>query len=315
MRTSTLTPQQIIPRRILSSLIDGEITLTAAIRKSKMHKNTFFRSAAKMIKAGQAPDSLLDFKSISAIYDDLGNIYAPNIAGSSEREIEKLRGKLSDAQRRARDAEQRLESETALAQVIGEIASTVAEPPEWLMDWIPAMESSSVPVLMLTDWHLGEVVDPKTSYGYAYNVAIAEDRLRRTIERTVRLIRETMHGLKYPGIVCALGGDLISGAIHDELAETDELGIIKSVIKAKDLAIGAIKTLADEFGRVFVPCANGNHGRIFDKRARAKAYAERNADWLIYQLLIDYFKDDPHITIMAPKPANACSASRARASY
>lgn len=314
MRTSTLTPDQIIPRRILSNLATGEITLTAAIKQSKMHKNAFFRSVAKMIKAGQAPDSLLDFKSIASIYDDIETVYAPTISGSSEREIEKLRGKLSDAQRRAREAEQRLESENGLAQVIGEITSTVAEPPQWLMDWIPAMESPSVPILMLTDWHLGEVVDPKTSYGYAYNVAIAEDRLRRTIERTVRLTRETMHGLEYPGIVCALGGDLIFGAIHDELAETDELGIIKSVIKAKDLAIGALTALADEFGRVFVPCANGNHGRIFDKRARAKAYAERNADWLIYQLLIDHFKDDNRVTIMAPRLASVSSPSMARAS-
>ncbi|UWR30902.1 hypothetical protein K3758_05050 [Sulfitobacter sp. W002] len=111
MRTSTLTPDQIIPRRILSNLATGEITLTAAIKQSKMHKNAFFRSVAKMIKAGQAPDSLLDFKSIASIHDQLENVYAPTIVGSSEREIEKLRGKLSDAQRRAREAEQRLETD------------------------------------------------------------------------------------------------------------------------------------------------------------------------------------------------------------
>lgn len=275
--------------------------LAEAAKQSKLQKNVFFLAAAKMIKIGHAPDGLLRFKSIANHYDDLGDVYAPDITGSAEREVEKLRGKLAAAQRRARDAEDRLEGENNLASVINEITSAEATPPNWLMDWIPGSESDSVPLIVLTDWHLGEVVNPKTSYGYEYNVAIAEDRARRTVERTIKLTKETMKGLKFPGIVCAIGGDLISGAIHDELAETDELGIIQSVIKAKSLAAEIIKQFADEFGKVFVPCAVGNHGRIFDNRARGKEYTTRNADWLIYMMLVDHFKDDARVVIMAPE--------------
>ncbi|UWR30901.1 hypothetical protein K3758_05045 [Sulfitobacter sp. W002] len=115
-----------------------------------------------------------------------------------------------------------------------------------------------MPILMLQDFHPGEVIDPKTSYGYAYNVAIAEDRLRRTIERTATLVRGQMaSGSKCPGIVCSLGGDMVSGETHQELIDTNEMGVGEQMIHAVDLCIGAITALAEEFGKVFVPCATG----------------------------------------------------------
>ncbi|EGJ22114.1 hypothetical protein RSWS8N_08530 [Cereibacter sphaeroides WS8N] len=182
------------------------------------------------------------------------------------------------------------------------IVATPAEPPRWTTDWIPHTGSAqSVPILVLSDWHLGETVDPKTAGGYAYSVAIAEDRVRRTIEKTILLTRQHLAGLDYPGIICAMVGDLVSGGIHSELAVTDELGIIKSVLRARDLAVGVIDQLKGEFGKVFCPTAVGNHGRIFDKRPRAKQYAERNADFLIYSLLADHYRDDPAVTIMVPE--------------
>jgi hypothetical protein len=152
----------------------------------------------------------------------------------------------------------------------------------------------------LTDWHLMEVVQASQTYGYAYNSQIAKDRIRRTLERTIRLTRETMSGLEYPGIVLALGGDMISGGIHDELRETDEMPVFPSIREAVQLLIGVIDEMRREFGKVFIPTAIGNHGRSFHKRAPAKNYMENNADWLIYTLLADHYRDTPSVTIMIP---------------
>lgn len=109
-----------------------------------------------------------------------------------------------------------------------------------------------------------------------------------------------MAGLQYPGIICALLGDMVSGSLHPELAESDEFSIFKSILKVRDLIVATIKALADEFGRVFVPTAVGNHGRILDRKPRAKGYSERNVDWLVYQIVAREFASDPRVTVMVP---------------
>ncbi|MCF7699940.1 hypothetical protein [Loktanella sp. M215] len=96
---------------------------------------------------------------------------------------------------------------------------------------------------MLTDWHLGEVVTPSEAGGYACNTSVAEQRVQATIDRMIELTRHAFADLEYPGIICALGGDMASGGIHPELAESDEMGVIVSAIAARDLIINSIAQL------------------------------------------------------------------------
>jgi len=141
-------------------------------------------------------------------------------------------------------------------------------------------------------------VTPSEAGGYACNTSVAEQRVQATIDRMIELTRHAFADLEYPGIICALGGDMASGGIHPELAESDEMGVIVSAIAARDLIINAIAQLADYFGRLFVPCAMGNHGRVFDRKARAKGYANCNIDYLIYTLVRDSFMHDDRICVM-----------------
>jgi hypothetical protein len=68
-------------------------------------------------------------------------------------------------------------------------------------------------------------------------------------------------GSEGPGIVLPLGGDMISGNIHDELAHTNELNTMPTVLDLFGKLASLITTMADTFGRVFAPCVTGNHGR------------------------------------------------------
>lgn len=289
-----------IPRRILLALAAGDMTLLDAQREAGMLKNRFFRTVAKMILSGDAPDDLLRFASIKSVYDTLDPALVPTAEAG---EVAALRRKLRDAQARARDAEERTRDENALAEIIGGLVATPANPPSWVTDNVDQLirgKTASVPILCLGDWHYGEVVRPSEAGGYTFNAAIAEDRIRRTIEKTVSLTRDALAGLEYPGIVCALLGDMTSGALHPELAESDEYSVFMSILRVRDLIVGAIRSLADEYGRVFVPTAVGNHGRSFDRKPRAKGYTERNSDWLIYQLVARHFENDPRVTVMVP---------------
>ena len=289
-----------IPRRIVLALAAGDMTLLRAQRETGLHKNALFRAIAKMILSGDAPDSLLRFQSIRSVYDTL----SPDAVRTVEAgEVANLRAKLKEAQARARDAEEASRDGNALAEIIGGLIAAPATPPRWVTDSVDHLirgKTASVPILCLGDWHYGERVNPAEAGGYKFNAAIAEDRIRRTIEKTVSLTRDALAGLEYPGIVCALLGDMTSGALHPELAESDEYSVFKSILRVRDLLVGAIRSLADEYGRVFVPTAIGNHGRLLDRKPRAKGYSQRNTDWLVYQLVAKHFENDPRVTVMVP---------------
>lgn len=289
-----------IPRRILLALAAGDMTLLDAQRELNMQKNKMFRAIAKMILAGDAPDDLLRFASIRSVYETLDPAAVPTAEAG---EVASLRRKLREAQTRARDAEERARDENALAEIIAGLTAAPANPPQWVTDSVSHIingKTASVPILCLGDWHYGERVNPAEAGGYRFDAAIAEDRIRRTIEKTVSLTRDALAGLEYPGIICALLGDMTSGALHPELAESDEYSVFMSILRVRDLIVGAISALADEFGRVFVPTAVGNHGRLLDRKPRAKGYSQRNTDWLVYQLVARHFENDPRVTVMAP---------------
>jgi hypothetical protein len=67
-------------------------------------------------------------------------------------------------------------------------------------------------------------------------------------------------------IVC-LGGDMISGDIHEELFATNDRTPQQCINDLSDLLASALERMADKFGKVFVPCVVGNHGRSSRSRA------------------------------------------------
>ena len=56
----------------------------------------------------------------------------------------------------------------------------------------------------------------------------------------------------------------------------------------------AIEHLADEFGRVFIPCVRGNHDR-YGKKKQSKQQSQEAFTWIIYHWLQDHFKDDDRV--------------------
>ena len=179
------------------------------------------------------------------------------------------------------------------------------KPPHWLTPKRLTKEHkvAGVPVAIWSDWHLGERVSAEEVNGInEFNMEIAEQRIRLLVERTKDLCFRHMTGADYPGIVVNVLGDLVSGELHPELAATDEDEILPTILFARDMLVAALSELADTFGRVYVPTAFGNHGRVFDRKPRAKRYVYRNADWLIMCLVERYFteKGDDRVVFQIP---------------
>lgn len=191
-----------------------------------------------------------------------------------------------------------------IKQVLG-TTNLDSQLPGWTQKELSAKGSPGVPTLFLSDLHWGEVVFRSQLGGVnAYNLKIAHERLERTINKAIHLLKILDSKLDYPGIVLPLGGDMISGDIHEELSTTNELPSIPTVLDLHDALVPAITHLADVFGNVFVPCVSGNHGRN-TKKIQAKNRNRTSFDWMLYQFLVRRFANDSRVTFFVPDGPDA----------
>ena len=227
---------------------------------------------------------------------------------SNERKLEETIAKLETRVRLA-DAEiGSIKRDNLSAAIIRDeiygLQAFTPDPPAWLLK-LPKGETTGVPMTMWSDWHYGETVFPEQVGGAnEFNRKIAKARVRRLVEATVNLAVKHMVNPNYPGIVVCLGGDMISGAIHDELRETNDGPVQKSLLEVQELLIWGLREMADRFGKVFVPCVVGNHGRTTLK-PRAKNRVYESYEWNLYCQLERHFANDPRIQFLIPGETDA----------
>ena len=188
--------------------------------------------------------------------------------------------------------------------LVERVESARLAPIEWAAPDKPVKKSSATLVLMLSDLHLDEVVEPAEVDGLnAYNREIARLRLRRLVENTVKLSRHYLAGMKYDGCVILLGGDIFSGDIHEELKETNEDTMLGSLLFWAEELASSFDLLADEFRRIHIAAVAGNHGRT-TRKPRAKLRARTNFDWLLAKMLERHFAGDKRLTFDVPESSD-----------
>ncbi len=203
-----------------------------------------------------------------------------------------------------------LESQVGLEGAIREILGTAklrldkVDPPAWVNGKLQA-GCPGVPTLFLSDLHWGEKVEPAEINGVnEFGLATAHRRLRHTVGTAVHLLEILDPKMAYPGIVLPLGGDMISGDIHEELQATNELATIPTVLDLEEQLTSTIRTLAEAFGKVFLPCVSGNHGRN-TRKPWAKQRNATSFDWLLYQMLARRFAGDKRVQLFIPAGSDA----------
>lgn len=176
------------------------------------------------------------------------------------------------------------------------LSNAKPEIPQWLKPDRKTSGNPGVPMTLWSDWHYGEVVTAEEMAGKnQYNLKIADQRIDVLVHEIIDITRRNNKGFqKYPGIVVALGGDMISGDdLHDELTVTNQNRTISVLGKLQGRLIWGLRQLADEFGQVYVPCVVGNHGRN-TKKPRFKQRNETNYEFLLYNQLELFFQNDPN---------------------
>lgn len=206
-----------------------------------------------------------------------------------QREVLSLRKSLRDSEDNRRKDEK---YERFVGRISAESTNLVA--PNWTM---PRSGSAKnvIPTAFLSDTHFDEVIDPAQINGMnAYGREIAELRLKRFFESAVKVGKQYLTGLDFPGICMPLGGDLFSGNIHEELAETNEAKMCDSVLYWLSPMISGIRLLANEYGKVYIPSVVGNHPRGTRKPIN-KGRVRDNFDWLFSQLLARELSGDKRV--------------------
>lgn len=185
-----------------------------------------------------------------------------------------------------------------------ELATIPSAPPEWMAPARPS-EQHAIPTFLVTDVHYDEVVNPAEVEGYnCYNRRIADMRLQKAFTGAVRMTQHYFAGVKYDGFQLFLGGDLMSGIIHEELTETNQATLCESILAVTEPFEAGINLLAKEFKKVNVTCVVGNHGRR-TRKPRSKFRAKDNFDWLVYQLIAKYMRGRKDVTMHVGEAADA----------
>lgn len=205
-----------------------------------------------------------------------------------------------------RDREEELAAVKKRLDVYEALDAAQVAPPKWLTPKARKGERHlAIPSLLVTDIHWGEKVVPDEIGGLnCYDTQIAEQRIRRAAEGSVKLCRDYLSGVEYEGLSLMLGGDLLSGDIHDELRETNVETTTESVVWVMEALIAATRVLADHFGKVSIEAVTGNHGRT-TKKPRAKRRAQDSYDGLVYRLMARELAGDARINMRVAKGPDA----------
>lgn len=221
-------------------------------------------------------------------------------ASKLEIALKQARADLKSLQREADTAEK-------IREKIYDLASRTPEPPAWLERKAGGKGIRGVPVTIWSDWHYGEIVRSEEVGGVnEFNAEIAADRIRKLVDVTIELCTEHMGRAeqKWPGIVVCLGGDMISGDLHEELFATNDRTTQQCINELTDHLASALERVADKFGKVFVPCVVGNHGRA-SKKPRMKGRVYTSHEWNIYCNLERHFRRDSRIQFYIPGETDA----------
>ena len=166
--------------------------------------------------------------------------------------------------------------------------------------------SGETAILLLSDLHWGETVSLTAMDGLnSYSIEIARNRLGRWANTVCELLTKHWSGPPPERVVLILGGDLLSGGIHLELAKTDELKPLSAV---RDVAHHLRHAILMIKGSVACPLdiisLPGNHGRTTLK-PESKDVTETSHDIRASDFLEMGLRDKEGITFFAPASPDA----------
>jgi hypothetical protein len=156
-------------------------------------------------------------------------------------------------------------------------------------------------VLVGSCWHIGEKIDRQEMGDLnEYNFDIFVRRLQFLIEKAITFTQDNMKSHTFEELHLFLTGDMVSGIIHEELVETNELHIVDQCLLGALVVAQAIQDLARVFPRVTVTGVVGNHGRT-QQQKQFKHKGTKSWDYVFYNTLALLLRNQENVTFIIPK--------------
>ncbi len=151
--------------------------------------------------------------------------------------------------------------------------------------------------LLKSDWHVGQKVNPAAAMGNKYNVEIASKRIIQSFESDLKILNMLRYLTDIKEIIVWLGGDIITGNIHDDITESNEVQPFEQARIAKGLILDGLENLRKNAeADIRVVCNMGNHGRS-TKEKRFATHAANSYEYNLYMDLATYHNYGLHWTV------------------
>ena len=178
-------------------------------------------------------------------------------------------------------------------------ALDIVDCPSDLAILLPSMAavSTSVPIMLCSDWHCGAVVRPESVNGLnEFDVGIFHQRAQGLFRNALKVVNMVRSSVTVTEMVVWLGGDLIDNWLHPEQVQQQELSPTQQLIECERAIVAGLGYLLEhgDFERIIVPCSHGNHGRTTQKMQAGNSHAT-SYEWLMYQSLKRHFRNEPRI--------------------
>lgn len=138
-------------------------------------------------------------------------------------------------------------------------------------------------IALFSDAHIEEVVDPNSVWGLnEYNVEIAKQRIEKYFINLCQCLKED--NVEY--LIFASLGDTISGYIHEELAQCNELSPLEACLTAQNMLYSGLCYLCENVNLKKIKFIGivGNHSRTTKKIQHSNGY-KLSYEWLMYMNL------------------------------
>ena len=169
-----------------------------------------------------------------------------------------------------------------------------------------SIKSEATPIWLASDWHVGESV----SYGQTnginrYDLKIAQARAEAFFRNGLRLTNLSAHDVTVNTIVLALLGDFITGHLHLDAVENNNLPPVEETLFAQSLIVSGIEyILKNSDYSLVIPCHSGNHGRT-TKFAHFGSENGHSLEFFLYNSIANYFRNEPRVKMMMPEGSHS----------
>lgn len=212
-------------------------------------------------------------------------------------EVGLLKKQLAETRKQLRESAVLSAGERAVVNALEELIPARKEVPPAKLRKLGGGVMKMGGILDLGDWHYGEVISARSTGNVAqYSPEIARKRFDYTIEEATRLGKF----YRISDIHVILGGDMISGNIHDDLNRNNEMMTIAQTLESSEMVYNGLEKLCQGYEQVTVYGVSGNHPRT----ERIPFYNHKqteNLDYMLYMILKEKGKHQPNLNFAIPE--------------